>query len=166
MTPKVCTLLFLLRDDQVLLAMKKRGFGAGRWNGVGGKVEPGETLEAAAIRECQEEIEVTPKNLEKVGYHEFVFPDGTADMYVHIFVTREWEGEPAETEEMRPQWHPIIAIPYAEMWQDDVFWLPAVLLGHKLQGRFIFDKDENMLDAQLKILDNVSALTELEIKKK
>ena len=54
---KHVTLLFLLTDDQILLAMKKRGFGMGRWNGVGGKIEPGETIEEATARECREEIE-------------------------------------------------------------------------------------------------------------
>lgn len=54
------TLLFLIKDDHVLLAMKKRGFGAGNWNGVGGKIEAGESIEQALVRECQEEIGVTP----------------------------------------------------------------------------------------------------------
>ncbi len=47
---KLYTLVFLVDDDRVLLGMKKRGFGAGKWNGFGGKVEPGETIEEAAIR--------------------------------------------------------------------------------------------------------------------
>jgi len=54
MTEKHLTLLFLIKEDQILLAMKKRGFGMGRFNGVGGKIEPGETIEQAMIRECQE----------------------------------------------------------------------------------------------------------------
>ncbi|HET6924778.1 MAG TPA: NUDIX domain-containing protein, partial [Candidatus Saccharimonadales bacterium] len=71
---KVCTLALLVRNDSILLAMKKRGFGQGLWNGAGGKVEAGETIEQAMIRECQEEISVTPTTFEKVAVHDFVFP--------------------------------------------------------------------------------------------
>ena len=47
---KLLTLLFVLEPGRVLLGMKKRGFGVGRWNGFGGKVQEGETIEEGAIR--------------------------------------------------------------------------------------------------------------------
>ena len=47
---KLLTLLFVLTPGKVLLGMKKRGFGKGRWNGFGGKVQEGETIEDGAIR--------------------------------------------------------------------------------------------------------------------
>lgn len=59
------TICLLIKDDQVLLALKKRGFGEGKWNGVGGKVKDGETIEQTAIRETQEEIGVTPVRMER-----------------------------------------------------------------------------------------------------
>lgn len=152
---KTCTLLFLLKDDEILLAKKKRGFGAGHWNGVGGKIEPDETIEQAAIRECQEEIGVTPANLEKVATHDFVFPDGTEDIKVHTFITKNWKGEPHETEEMAPQWFKISEIPYTEMWGDDIVWLPLVLQGKKLQTRFTFDENNCITNAQLEIIDKL-----------
>jgi 8-oxo-dGTP diphosphatase len=152
---KTCTLLFLLRDDEILLAMKKRGFGTGHWNGVGGKIEPGETLEQAAIRECQEEIGVTPHGLEKVAVHDFVFPEGTEDIKVHTFIAKTWEGEPHETEEMAPQWFKVSEIPYTQMWDDDIVWLPLVLQGKKLQTRFTFDRQNRMKKAQLEIVKNI-----------
>ena len=52
---KIVTLVFVHDNQKVLLGYKKRGFGAGRWNGFGGKVETGETLEQAARRELKEE---------------------------------------------------------------------------------------------------------------
>jgi 8-oxo-dGTP diphosphatase len=152
---KTCSLLFLLKDDRILLAMKKRGFGSDRWNGVGGKVEPNETLEQATIRECQEEIGVTPKNLAKVAEHDFVFPDGMTDMYVHAFISREWEGEPVETEEMRPQWFKQSEVPYKEMWQDDEYWLPLILEGKKLRTRFTFDHNEKMTGQDITVVESL-----------
>ena len=123
---KHVTLLFLRRDRELLLAMKKRGFGVGKWNGAGGKVETGETYEQATIRECQEEIGVTPGSLRKVGELRFFdLPD--VEHYCHIYTTTEWEGEPRETEEMRPQWFAESSVPFDDMWPDDRFWIPLML---------------------------------------
>src|ERR1700733_7041288 len=101
MSDKTTTLLLLRRGDEVLLAMKKRGFGTGRWNGVGGKLDPGETIEQALVRECQEEIGVTPVEYEKVAEHEFFeFHEGMQRrMLVHAYICTQWQGEPQESEE-------------------------------------------------------------------
>ena len=53
---KQLTLVAVLKENNILLGMKKRGFGEGRWNGFGGKVETGETIEEGAKRELKEEI--------------------------------------------------------------------------------------------------------------
>lgn len=152
MSAKVCTLLFLRRGDEILLAMKKRGFGTGRWNGVGGKVDHGETIEQALVRECQEEIGVTPVNYSKVAEHGFILDsEGAAawQMQVHTYVASLWEGEPIETEEMAPHWFKIAALPYTDMWQDDEFWLPQVLDGKKLKTLFTFDGQDNLLSQKI-----------------
>src|SRR6476661_8307543 len=102
---KLVTILFLRRDDEILLAMKKRGFGEGKWNGTGGKVEPDENEWQAAIRECQEEIGVTPHGPQLVGTIKFYEKTEPAyGHHAHICGARKWQGEPVETEEMRPQW--------------------------------------------------------------
>lgn len=138
---KHVTLVFLRRKGQILLAMKKRGFGVGKWNGAGGKADPGETMEQAAIRECQEEINVTPLNLQKLGeLHFFDLPD--VEHYCHVFVASEWEGELSETEEMRPQWFNTKAIPYTDMWPDDEFWLPLLIDGKSFKGRVTIEDDK------------------------
>lgn len=141
------TLLFLRRDDEILLAMKKRGFGAGKWNGVGGKLEQGESLHDALVRETQEEIAVTPTNYRLVAELDFVQDAETEDpwhMYVYAYLCNEWQGEPTESEEMAPQWYPLVDIPYAEMWDDDAYWLPQVLGGEKVVGTFTFDSNDRM----------------------
>ncbi len=160
MTEKVCTLVFLRRENQILLAMKKRGFGSDRYNGVGGKIEAGETVEQAMIRECQEEIGVTPTNFWKVAEHDFIQDEGDDPwrMYVHVFLCDEWQGEPAETEEMAPEWFDIDEIPYKAMWQDDEFWLPQVLAGKKLYGQFTFDADDQMLTQNIELVDTLPGI--------
>ena len=60
---KISTLCFLVKDNQILLAMKKRGFGEGKWNGVGGKVNPGETIERNNQRQPVDRSQRQPKNL-------------------------------------------------------------------------------------------------------
>jgi mutator protein MutT len=152
---KVTTLCFLLRDGQVLLAMKKVRFGKGKWNGVGGKADPGETPEQATIREAQEEIGVTPLALEKVATLDFSFPDTPEDGFDqirHVYLVRKWEGEPVETEEMAPGWFGLQDIPYAQMWPDDPYWLPQALSGKQLEGRFSFDADQNILTHEVKLI--------------
>jgi 8-oxo-dGTP diphosphatase / 2-hydroxy-dATP diphosphatase len=146
MKQKTLSLLFLRQDDQVLLAMKKRGFGEGRWNGVGGKVEDGETIEAAMIREAEEEIGVTPTIYEKVGNIEFdeYFKGVPTLMHVHVFAAKEWDGQPIESEEMRPQWFSLDAIPYEAMWPDDPYWLPQVLAGKKITASFTLDETDTI----------------------
>jgi 8-oxo-dGTP pyrophosphatase MutT (NUDIX family) len=140
---KVVTILFLVRDGEILLAMKKRGFGAGKWNGVGGKADPGETATQAAIRECQEEIGVTPINPLLVGDIKFLMTtDPSFGHHAHVFVAEEWEGEPVETEEMRPQWFTIGEIPYASMWADDPLWVPLVLEGKFFHADITLDGDD------------------------
>jgi 8-oxo-dGTP diphosphatase len=140
---KLVTLLFLMKDNQILLAMKKRGFGVGKWNGVGGKADPGEDEYQAAIRECQEEIGVTPIDPKLVGKIKFYDKaDASFGHYAHIFVTDKWEGEPTETEEMKPQWYNLADIPYDQMWADDIHWLPLVLEGNLFEATITTDGDK------------------------
>ncbi|MFZ2126337.1 MAG: 8-oxo-dGTP diphosphatase [Candidatus Microsaccharimonas sp.] len=147
MQKKTLSLLFLRKDDEVLLAMKKRGFGEGRWNGVGGKVEEGESIEQAMIRETQEEIGVTPTAYQKVGdirFDEF-FKGVPTLMHVHIFIASEWTGEPAESEEMAPKWFKTDEVPYDDMWPDDPYWLPQVLQGKKISADFKLDESDTIV---------------------
>lgn len=150
----VVNLLFLVKGDQVLLAMKKRGFGVGRYNGVGGKVELAETIEQALIRETQEEINVTPINIEKMAditFNEYFKGEPTI-MHVHVFTSDKWSGEPTESEEMAPKWFLKNDIPYSEMWPDDPYWLPQILNSKKLIANFKLDKNDAIIAHSIKIV--------------
>lgn len=137
---KILTLCIVLKNKKILLGMKKRGFGAGRWNGFGGKVEEGETIEGAALRELFEESGIKAQDLKKAGIIEFEFQDDPKILEVHIFSASNFDGEPIESDEMRPQWFDFEKIPYDEMWSDDIYWLPLLIKGKKFKGKFLFDR--------------------------
>jgi 8-oxo-dGTP pyrophosphatase MutT (NUDIX family) len=156
---RVATLCFLVKEDtthhieHICLAMKKRGFGVGRFNGVGGKVKVGEGIEEAAKREAWEEIHVKMYHLRPVAELTFLFPyHPDWDQVVHVFFCSEWAGIPQESEEMNPQWFPIDQIPYHTMWSDDPYWLPQVLEGRYVQGNFSFDTQDQLLSKNISII--------------
>lgn len=139
---KNVTLCFLMKENEICLALKKRGFGEGKMNGIGGKVEAGETIEEAAVRELKEEIGVSARSssLEKAGSIDFHFNDNPDwNQRMHIFFIKKWEGEPAESDEMAPVWYGADNLPFDKMWVDDKYWLPKVLKGKKIEGKFYFN---------------------------
>ncbi len=146
---KILTLCIIQKDEQVLLGLKKRGFGAGRWNGFGGKVHDGETIEEAAKRELLEEAGIVVEDLEKVGILDFSWHGKPEILEVHIFKARDFKGEPAESEEMKPQWFAVSQIPFDKMWPDDKYWFPLFLAGKKFRGKFLFDESDNVLEYSL-----------------
>ena len=145
------TLAYLVQGDKVLLAMKKKGFGEGKLNGIGGKVKEteGETVEQALLRETLEEIGVKPLNYKRKAILKFFFPEAPQDknwnQKVYVFLIDKWEGEPKESDEMKPQWIPMDAIPYPRMWADDPYWLPKVLAGKNVQGEFNFNSEGGVI---------------------
>ncbi|MCX6704485.1 MAG: 8-oxo-dGTP diphosphatase [Candidatus Woesebacteria bacterium] len=145
---KQATLCFLINNKQILLAMKKRGFAAGKWNGAGGKPKDGDkSIMATAKRETFEEVAVIPKKLKRVAVLNFYFEvQSDWNQQVHVFLTSEWNGTPTETEEMSPKWFDLNEIPYDRMWDDDILWLPKVLNGKIVEGNFLFDENQKMLE--------------------
>jgi 8-oxo-dGTP diphosphatase len=143
------TLLFVIRDGEILLIRKRRGLGAGKINGPGGKLEPGESARAAAIREVQEEVGVTPVGVSQRGELSFQFVDGYG-IHVTVFSASDCTGKAVTTDEAVPLWTPVSQIPYHEMWVDDEIWLPWLLEGERFSGRFIFDGDA-MLDCETEL---------------
>lgn len=137
---KILTLCVPIKDNKVLLGMKKRGFGAGRWNGFGGKMEEGETIEDATLRELNEEVGIKDGRLSKAGILEFSFENDEKILQVHIFKLSDFSDEPIETEEMKPEWFSFSEIPFSQMWSDDEYWFPLLLDGKLFEGEFLFDR--------------------------
>ena len=141
------TLCFVIREgspSHILLGKKKRGFGVGKLNGIGGKLALGESPEDGIIREVHEEVGLTisKETLHPTGHITFRFPfHPEFDHFVHVFLTTEWEGEPIESAEMLPAWFPVNEIPFERMWQDDAYWLPIVLKRKTISAEFEFGDD-------------------------
>lgn len=137
---QTATLMFIIRDGEILLIRKKRGLGAGKINGPGGRIDPGETPEVCAVREAQEELHITPRNIVFAGDLFFQFADGFK-LRGYVYHASTFDGEPTETDEAAPIWTRVDGIPYDEMWADDRYWIPYMLAGRTFCGRFLFSGD-------------------------
>ena len=151
------TLLLIIKDNRILLARKKRGFGEGKINGIGGKMQPGETIDETMIRETIEEIGVVPKQYEKVGLITFdellngerVFND------MHIYVAGDFDGEIAESDEMCPEWYDLDKIPFDKMFDDDKLWYPLLLAGKKFKGQAVFGENYKIVSSHVEETDDL-----------
>lgn len=151
----ITTLLIIKKENKILLANKKRGFGEGKLNGVGGKLQPNETVEQAMIRETIEEIGVTPtvyKHMAIINFDEIVKGE-RCDVEMNIFLATKYDGTPVESEEMCPSWFDIDNIPFDRMFADDYFWLPEILKGNKVKGDFVYDENFNITSKHIEIVE-------------
>ena len=147
---KILTLCMVQQGSKVLLGFKKRGFGQGKWIGFGGKVEAGETIEQAAIRELQEESGLFGRDADQVAVLEFRFEFKPSEVLeVHLFRVTEFEGELQESDEMKPEWFNQDSMPFDQMWGDDRYWFDLFLAGKKFKGNFLFDNSEKIKKHQI-----------------
>ena len=139
------SLVYLLdAHGRVLLGRKKRGRGKDKWNGFGGKIEPGETMRQCAVRELQEEcgLVAAPEDLELVA--DLYFDQPSDPRWSHggmVYFVRNWQGTVTMSEEMQPRWFSLSELPYDAMWEADKVWLPILLAGKQLRGTILFDED-------------------------
>lgn len=147
------TLCFLVKENKILLATKKRGFAIGKLNGIGGKKNPDESIEDTAKREINEEIGVIVEEIERVATLNCYFPHNPDwGQQVAVFLVKKWEREPEESEEMAPQWFDKDTIPFSQMWPDEKLWLPLVLNSKKVEAEFVFGEGDVIVDYKMKIL--------------
>jgi ADP-ribose pyrophosphatase YjhB (NUDIX family) len=142
-------LCFLQKDGQILLGMKKRDFGKGKWNGIGGKVEGDKSMRAAAVRELKEEISVVCEEsaLLQVATLEFRSENKDLEWDVDVFFVNTWSGEPKESDEMIPQWFKESELPFDQMWPDDRHWFPPLLAGSTILGKFTLNKEGKEIES-------------------
>ncbi len=136
---KYATLCIPITDSEILLGRKKLRWGAGKWNGFGGKIDEGESVEEATVRELEEECGLCAHKdkIEKVAVLKFYFNEKPTFL-MHTFLVRDWTGEIKETDEMIPKWHSLKNIPYKEMWRADSIWLEKALKGEKVSAHIHF----------------------------
>lgn len=145
--PDVCVCYLLREHDgrtSVLLGRKRHGLGEGRFVAPGGKLEPGETPLEACVREVLEEVGlvVDAAALEARGVIDYRFPYRESwSQRSHVFVCREWGGEPRASDELVPEWFALDEVPLEAMWDDAARWLPGVLAGGEVHRRFVFGED-------------------------
>jgi 8-oxo-dGTP diphosphatase len=152
--PEVCV-CYLLRTapdgrQQVLLGRKKTGLGLGRLVGPGGKLEPGETPQQAIVREVLEEVgvQVDVADLELMGELTYPFPHTPKwSQKSWVFRAHRWQGEPVESEELKPGWVDVATIDFDLMWDDARYWVPATLAGSPVNATFQFAADGRTVES-------------------
>lgn len=146
------TLALIMNGDNVLMGQKKRGFAKGTFNGIGGKQDPGETIEQAMIRETQEEIGVTPTNPKLVGNIDFQninYKGERVNINLSVYLCDGYLGEIKETDEMIPYWFNKNYLPFEQMLPDDILWFPLAFEGKYFKGTITYDNDMNRTDFKL-----------------
>ena len=121
-------LVFLTRGDEVLLIKRgaDRKVFPNQYNGVGGHVEKGESVLAAARREVQEESGLSPANLWLCAVVAIDTGDEQAGIAMWVF-RGEAEGEPRQSPEGEISWVPVSRIAKLDMVEDIPTLLPKVL---------------------------------------
>ena len=144
---KIKNLCYIINDKgQALLQFKRRGFGVGKWNGPGGKVEPEETVEQSVIREVKEETGLEVNDLKKMAELEFYFENRQEwDNITYVYVAKNYSGEITANDEGELKWFKIDELPFSRMWDDDPHWLPKVLAGEFMKMKFYFDHEGKLL---------------------
>lgn len=156
----IATLCFLVQDGQVLLARKTKKLVIGKWNGYGGRQEPGETIRQATARELFEEtaegVVVKESDLDKVAlvhFHNKNEDESLFTVIVHVYLAKRWTGEARETGEMKtPTWFSVDNLPFDEMPPADKHWLPLVLAGNRLTAHFHYSPEQSTLIREPDIL--------------
>ncbi|XP_060838321.1 uncharacterized protein LOC132920168 [Rhopalosiphum padi] len=158
---KLMTLTLIFKNDEILLGMKNRGMGKGKWNGFGGKVEPNETIDDAAKREVKEECGLDVISMEKIGIIDFEYVGSKEILEGHIYFCNLFEGDIIESDEMAPiKWFKIKDSPCDTMWIDHKFWFPMILKQIPFKAHFKYLNDDTMLDSTIILQNTVNKTKE------
>jgi 8-oxo-dGTP diphosphatase len=157
--PRAVVGYILTPADEVILGLRKRvssDFGKNQIAGIGGKVGDVkgfemETEEEALVREFEEEVGVTPTRFHQVGEVIFIFPNKPKwNLSTAAYIVEKWEGNPIETEVIKPQRFAKTSLPVNQMWDDNKYWVPLVLSGETVQAVFVYgDDNKTVVDMQI-----------------
>ena len=155
------TMVFLIRNNQVLLGEKRHGIGAGMLTGPGGVIHSAESVDQAVAQKCKESIGVLPTYFSKIGELEHdMWHDGKKGrIMTDLYVAEEWEGEAEETSIMTPKWVQCDDLPFKQLWPDAQYWLPHVLAGERVKGVFTYDENGDLITHNIRLVDDSQLTT-------
>ena len=136
---KMATLCYVRREGKTLMLLRNKkanDMHQGKWNGLGGKFEPGETPEACAIREIEEESGLTVRNPELRGILTFPAFDDVEDWYAFVFVVRDFEGDLIDSHEGELHWIDDDRLLGLNLWEGDRYFIPWLDQPGIFSGRF------------------------------
>ena len=123
---------------------KKNDVHEGKWNGLGGKFETGETPEECAIREVKEESGLLMKNPRMHGFITFPMFDGKKDWYVFLFTASKFEGELIDSHEGKLEWIPNEELLKLNLWEGDRIFIPWLFQEKFFSAKFVYE-DGNLV---------------------
>jgi 8-oxo-dGTP diphosphatase len=145
---KLATLCYIRRDGRTLMVhriKKQNDMHLGKWNGLGGKLEPGETPEECAIREVWEESGLVTRNPQLKGLITFPGFSNEEDWYAFLFVITEFEGELIDSPEGVLKWIEDRDLFGLNLWEGDRIFLPWLEQNKFFSAKFTY-KNEILVD--------------------
>ena len=145
---KLATLCYVRKDEHTLMihrVKKDNDMHAGKWNGLGGKFDPGETPEECAIREIHEEAGLTVRNPRLKGVITFPGFANDEDWYTFLFVIEEFDGELIDSPEGYLKWIPDDELLDLHLWEGDRIFIPWLDRGDFFSGKFVY-KNQKLIE--------------------
>jgi len=139
---QLATLCYVISNNNTLMLYrnkKKDDYHRGKWNGLGGKFEPGETPEECAIREVSEESGLIMKNPKMKGFITFPLFDGVKDWYVFLFTANEFEGTLIDSNEGSLEWIPNDKLLELNLWEGDKIFIPWLFQEKFFSAKFVYE---------------------------
>lgn len=121
---------------------KENDMHQGKWNGLGGKLEAGETPEECVTREVLEESGLTVREPALKGFLTFPGFANDEDWYAFVFVAREFEGELTDSQEGFLDWIDDSELPNLNLWEGDHIFLPWLEKPGFFSGKFVYQNGE------------------------
>ncbi len=142
---KLATLCYVQKPGHTLMlhrVKKKNDMHQGKWNGLGGKLEPGESPEECAVREVWEESGLTCRNPRLRGFITFPAFDQIDDWYTFLYTLDDFDGELIDSPEGNLAWIENERLLELNLWPGDRLFLPWVFQDRLFSAKFVYDKGE------------------------